>query len=168
MKIESKEIKLVPIDEIRPRDDNPNRHPEEQLQRLEKIIKYQGFRSPLVVSNQSGFLVSGHGRLDVAKRLGFKELPVIFQDFENEDAEYAHVVAENSIASWSDLDLSLINLEIPSLGPDFDIEMLGLKDFKIDPVELENSSAELDTDSFDNFDHACPKCGFEWNDDTTP
>lgn len=143
MKIESREIKLIPIDEIRPREDNPNRHPEEQLQRLEKIIKYQGFRSPLIVSNQSGFLVSGHGRLDVAKRLGFKELPVIFQDFENEDAEYAHVVAENSIASWSELDLSLINLEIPNLGPDFDIEMLGLKDFKIDPVEkLEPGSDE--------------------------
>lgn len=30
--------------------------------------------------------------------------------------------------------------------------------------ELKNSSQEMDINSFDNFKHECPKCGFEWDD----
>ena len=33
-----------------------------------------------------------------------------------------------------------------------------------DEKEINNTSKELDLDSFDNFDHTCPKCGFEWDD----
>ena len=58
-----------------------------------------------------------------------------YQDYENEDQEYADVVSDNSIASWAELDLSLINLEVPSLGPDFDIDLLGIKNFEIEPAD---------------------------------
>jgi len=84
MEIKSKQIELVPIEKIIPNPKNPNKHPQEQIDRLAKIIDFQGFRVPLIVSNRSGFLVSGHGRLDCAKSLGVKELPVMYQDFENE------------------------------------------------------------------------------------
>lgn len=133
------EIKWLPIKELKPNPKNPNKHPEEQIERLAKIIRYQGWRSPIIVSNQSGYIVAGHGRLEAAKKLGFTTVPVQYQDFENEDQEYAHMTADNAIASWADLDLSGINLEVPNLGPDFDIEFLGLKDFKIDAFENEQT-----------------------------
>lgn len=65
--IEAKEIKLVPIDKLKPNPLNRNSHPKNQIKRLEKIIKAQGFRSPIVVSNRSGLIVAGHGRLQAAK-----------------------------------------------------------------------------------------------------
>lgn len=45
------------------------------------------------------------------------------------------MVADNSIASWAELDLALINSEVPDLGPDFDINMLGLEDFTLEPAD---------------------------------
>lgn len=136
MKIRSEEIKMVPIEQIIPNPKNTNKHPPEQLERLKKIVEFQGFREPLVVSNRSGFLVCGHGRLEVAKSLGAKELPVIFQDFENEAMEFAHMTADNEIARWAKLDEELLKEELKTLNLE-DIENLGIFDLSfLDEVEV--------------------------------
>lgn len=129
MEIKSKEIRMVDIDSVIPNPKNPNKHDSKQIERLCKLIKNTGFRNPLVVSNQSGFLIVGHGRLESAKNLGMKEVPVIFQDFKNEADEYAYMTAENAIGSWSELDLDLINSEIVNFE-DLDLDLLGIEDFK--------------------------------------
>jgi len=136
MEIRSKEITLVKVDDIKPNPKNRNIHSEEQIKRLAQIIDYQGFRDPLIISNLSGFLNSGHGRLEAAKLIGLTHVPVMYQDFENEDQEYASMVSENSIASWAKLDLSGINADLPDLGPDFDLDLLGIENFSLDPSEL--------------------------------
>ena len=53
-----------------PNPNNPNRHSDEQIRLLAGIIKHQGWRWPIKVSNRSGFMVSGHGRLLAAHKLG--------------------------------------------------------------------------------------------------
>lgn len=58
---------LVPIDDLRPHPKNPNRHSPEQVTRLAKILKYQGWRVPIKVSTTSGYITSGHGRLLAAR-----------------------------------------------------------------------------------------------------
>src|SRR5690554_5595895 len=96
-------ITWVDINELKPHKDNSNRHPKEQIERLAKIINYQGFRSPIVVSNLSGFIVSGHGRLEAAKKLGLTKVPVSYQDFEDAKMELAHLNADNAIALWAEI-----------------------------------------------------------------
>ena len=71
-----------------------------------------------------------------------KEFPVVYQDFENEEAEYAFLQADNAIALWAELDFSGINSDIADLGPDFDIDMLGIKNFTIDVSEKVNRGDE--------------------------
>lgn len=137
MNIQSKEIKLVPVTDIKPHPRNANKHSKDQIERLAKIIEYSGFRQPLVVSNLSGLLISGHGRLEAAVQLGMNEVPVIFEDFENEDMELQHLTADNATASWAELDLSIVNQLVPELGPDFDLDMLGIKDFVLEPADKE-------------------------------
>lgn len=132
MEIKSKDIKIVSIDSLIPNPKNNNKHPKEQIDRLSKLIKYQGFRNPLVVSTRSGFVLCGHGRIEAAKLAGLKEVPVMFQDFDSEAQEYAYLTSDNSIGSWSEIDLSMVNAEMLDLGPDFDIDMLAIKDFKIE------------------------------------
>lgn len=135
IEIQSKDIKLVPIDQIKANPANRNSHSSEQIDRLAKIIQYQGFRNPLIVSNRTGLVVAGHGRLMAAQKLGLTELPVMYQDFKDSDAEYAAMVSDNAIASWSELDLAGINADMADLGP-MDLELMGLPDFKVDPAEL--------------------------------
>lgn len=128
-------MQWTPIDQLKPNPKNPNKHSKEQIERLAKLIKYQGWRLPIIVSKLSGYIVAGHGRLEAAKHLRLKEVPVAFQDFTDADQEYAFLVSDNSIASWAELDLAGINTDIGDLGPDFDIDLLGIEDFVIEPTE---------------------------------
>lgn len=127
--------KLVKIKDLQSHPKNRNKHPEDQISRLASIIKYQGFRYPIKVSKLSGYVTSGHGRIEAAKLNGWKEVPVNFQDYDSEEQEYADVQADNAIASWAELDLSGINSDIGELGPDFDINLLGIKDFVVEPAD---------------------------------
>lgn len=157
IKIDPSKLVLLPIGEIKPNPKNRNKHPPEQIERLKDLIRFQGFRQPLIVSNQSGWLVVGHGRLEAAKALQMTHVPVIFQDFESPEVEYSFAVSDNSIASWSELDLSGINLDLGDLGPHFDIDMLGIKDFSFDvPVEKEITEKEESTAT----EKECPSCGY--------
>lgn len=135
IEIKASKIVLVPINKLKRKANNRNHHPQEQIEALAEHFKYQGFRNPIIVSNQSGEIVSGNGRYLAAIRAGLKELPVVYQDFESPEQEYAYHVADNGLNLWSELDFSGINADIPDLGPDFDIAMLGLKDFEIEPAD---------------------------------
>lgn len=126
---------LKSIKELKPHPKNRNQHPEDQIKRLAKILKYQGWRYPIKISSRSGFITSGHGRLEAARLNKWDKVPVNYQDYESDEQEYADVQSDNAIASWAELDLSGINADIGDLGPDFDIEMLGLKDFIVEPAD---------------------------------
>ena len=133
---------MVPIDQLVENPKNANIHSEEQIQRLAKIIDFQGFRVPLTVSNRSGFVMAGHGRIEAAKRLGMAELPVIFQDFDNEAQEYAYLVSDNEIARWAKLDVDKFGLDIQDF--EIDIELLGIEDYEA--VEIEVLEPQCDED----------------------
>ena len=111
---------------------------------MAKIIDYQGQRSPIVVSNRSGFIVKGHGRLEAIRKLGWEKVAVDYQDYESEAQEYADMTADNQIAMWAEFDNNMLMSEIPELG-DMDLDMLGIKnipDIKIEELDLEDSEEE--------------------------
>lgn len=87
-----------------PNEKNPNTHPDEQIQLLGRIIRRQGWRAPITVSKRSGFIVKGHGRLASALLEGFKAVPVDYQDYESEAAEFSDLVADNRIAELAEID----------------------------------------------------------------
>lgn len=153
------EVKWVSIYELTPSPKNPNKHSPEQIERLAKILKYQGFRSPIVVSNQTGHIVVGHGRLEAAKLNEWSKVPVSYQDFEDWDQEYAHMVADNAVADWADLDLSSINAELENIGP-LDIDLLGIKDFEVEPLDrFEEPDEKSDPKDKEANLKTCPNCG---------
>lgn len=127
---------LLEPKKLKPHPRNPNKHDKSQIERLIQILMYQGWRYAVKVSKRSGFITSGHGRVEAAILMAWK-VPVVYQDYENEDQEFADIIADNAIASWSRLDFSAINLEIPNFDPSFDIDLLGIKNFKIDVAEKE-------------------------------
>lgn len=153
------DVKWVSINELKPHPDNPNTHSDEQIQTLANILKYQGFRSPLVVSNRSGYITVGHGRLEAAKLNKWTKVPVSYQDYDDYDQEYSHIVSDNAIADWAHLDLAKINAELEKLGP-MDIELLGIKDFEIEPLDKfdEPNEKKEPTDKEGEL-NTCPNCG---------
>jgi len=83
---------------------NSNKHPKKQIEQLSRIMAANGFRSPIVLSKRSGFIVKGHGRLQAAILGGWKQVPVDIQEYENEAAEVADLEADNRIALLAEID----------------------------------------------------------------
>lgn len=123
--------KLIPLNELKTSKHQRNKHPKEQIERLAKIMQAHGVRHPIHISKLSGEICFGHGRLEAAKLNKYKEYPIVYQDFNNDQEEYACVQSDNAIAHWAELDLLLINSDIPKLDPDFDIDLLGIKNFEL-------------------------------------
>lgn len=134
MIVHCKYDRLVPIAELKAHPKNRNKHPQGQIQAMAKVLSYQGWRYPVKVSNLSGFITSGHGRIEAAKANGWTHVPVNFQDYASEEQEYADVQGDNAIAAWAELDLAAINLDLADLGPDFDLDVLGLNNFVLEPA----------------------------------
>ena len=92
---------------------------------LAKILKYQGWRHPIVVSANSGFIVAGHGRLAAAKLNGWLECPVDVQKFDDNAQEIAFLLSDNFIAELAETNEQMLEQLVVELG-DFDHELLGL------------------------------------------
>lgn len=134
-------VKWLAIKELTPHPKNPNKHPKDQIERLAEILKYQGFRQPIVISNRSGYVVAGHGRIDAAKKNKWDKVPVVYQDFDDDAQEYAHLTADNAIAAWAELQIEEIKLEamsIEGMNPD----MLGIKDLSLNDDKYEDKDAD--------------------------
>lgn len=140
--VEQTEWKWLPIRDLRPNPANSNKHSDEQIERLVKLIKYYGWRQPIIISNRSGLIAAGHARLLAAKAMGMSEVPVQYQNFEDDDEERGFLVSDNAIASWAELDLSLINTQLGDFDPGFDLDLLGIKDFTLDMSDKEFGSGE--------------------------
>ncbi len=150
---------MVEVSKLRLHPKNRNKHPESQIERLAEILQYQGFRAPIRVSKLSGFVTGGHGRIAAAKLNGWEQVPVNYQEYASEEQEYADLVADNSIALWAELDLKGIGEDILQFGPDWNIELLGIKDFQLDPPNFapgtEDEQGQLD----EKKPVQCPNCG---------
>lgn len=140
--VRSEKIVMVPLSEIKLNPKNRNKHPKEQIDQLINIIKYQGFRRPVTISNRTGNLSCGEGRYLAAKKLKMEKIPAIYQDYDSEEQEYADGIADNAIDKWADLDLSSINNDFTDMGPDFDIDLLGIKGFEIDVADKYDEETE--------------------------
>jgi len=127
---------LLSINELRPHPDNPNDHTADQIEQLSEIIDYQGWRVPIIKSNQSGYIASGHARWMVAQRMQWSEVPVVCQDFESEEQEYLFVVSDNAIATQSEINMAMVNLKVTEIGP-FPVKLLGFKNYVVDMSEKE-------------------------------
>jgi len=101
--------KMVPLAELSENPRNPNRHPLDQIELLAAVIEANGWRSPIIVSNQSGFIVKGHGRYEAAKRLAALTVPVEYQDYVTEAEEWSDMIADNRIAELANIDIAALN-----------------------------------------------------------
>jgi hypothetical protein len=119
-------LRLADVTSLIPNPRNPNKHGDTQVALLAKIIRHQGWRAPITISRRSGFVVTGHGRLEAAKLLQVAEVPVDEQDFATEADEWAHLIADNRIAELADADRAMLRDLAEELDTgDFDMDLTG-------------------------------------------
>ena len=142
--VHCKHTKMEDVVNLVPHPQNPNKHPDKQIALLAKIIRNSGWRSPIVVSKKTGFIVSGHGRLEAAKLLNVQNVPVDVQEFASEADEYAHLVADNRIAELSGLSDDKLSELLSGLSDQgYDMELTGFGDDEVSKLlELKQEDVE--------------------------
>ncbi len=126
------QIKTVTVDKLIPYVRNSRTHSDAQIAQIAASIKEFGWTNPILVDAENG-IIAGHGRLMAARKLGYKEVPVIELKDMTETQKRAYVIADNQLALNAGWDFSLLSLEVADLKDnDFDLDLLGF-----DPKELE-------------------------------
>jgi len=157
----------MPIEQIKPYKKNPRKN-EKAVPEVVKSLKEFGFRQPLVVDS-SMVLIVGHTRLLAAKELGLATVPVHIASTLTPAQVRAYRIADNRSHDKSEWDVTLLNEELGELfemDEKFDIEFMDFGDFgpgEEKEKEIKEGSKELDEEEFSEFDHKCPKCGFEYD-----
>lgn len=126
---------------LKPNPKNPNKHSVEQLAMYAKVILHQGFRRSIVVSNQTGLVVTGHGALATALKRGWQKVPVDYQDFASPQDELAHLLADNKLPQLSELneeEARAIEKDLADEG--FDLELTGMD---LSEIEKFRTSADV-------------------------
>ncbi len=152
--------KIVPCVELIMNPKNPNTHPASQIELLGKIISKTGWRGLITVSNQSGFIVKGHGRLEAAFKAGMEKAPVGYQDYESEAIEHADMVADNRLAELAVRDndkLSELLSELKVL--DIDMELTAYDLNEIDEITNPNMVDPPGSGDGQPKEVECPQCG---------
>lgn len=153
MEINCSHSAIMDLHKIVPNPKNANKHPEEQILRLAKIIDFQGQRSPIIISKRSGFVVKGHGRLEAIKKLGWEKAAVDFQEYDNEAQEYADMIADNEISKWAEFDVLKFKQDFPDFNIT-DLDLFGIENFSLEEGEELTLEDLVSKDEFENFkDH---------------
>ena len=151
--------KLIPVSKWKESPYQTNTHTDEQIEFLARIIREDAIRKPATISTLSGCGATGHGLVAAIKLNGWTEVPVDYQPFDSEDAERAHVTRDNEIAHWAKTDYARVNAMLGDFSPDFDIDLLGIKDFVLEPAEFGEPKEKADPTLKETQLKKCPNCG---------
>jgi ParB-like chromosome segregation protein Spo0J len=116
-------IEYVPIDSIKPYSKNAKLHPAEQIEQIKKSIQEFGFKDAIAVWNNE--VVEGHGRLQAAKELGMKELPIVRLDDLTDEQRRAYALVHNKLTMNSPFDDGILSEELENIL-DIDMSMFDL------------------------------------------
>ena len=140
------ELQQVEVRDLIPYINNAKTHPEEQVIKIAASIKEFGFNAPILVDGDNQ-IIAGHGRLQAAKKIGLKAVPVVVLDHLSEAQKKAYILADNRLGEvgGTEWDMDLVSLELEELqGMDFDLDLTG---FSIDDIAPEETEGLTDEDS---------------------
>ena len=108
-------LQHISINKLIPYTQNNKIHNNEQIKKLAKSIKELWFRAPILV-DENFIILAGHGRLEAAKKLKLKEVPVIQYTDLTEEQKRKYRILDNRLSDLSEYDLDNLKLELQDLN----------------------------------------------------
>lgn len=124
-KLEKQKIQYVRTSSLKPMDRPLKKH--DDVERLIESFNQFGWTVPILVQKGTRRIVAGHGRWLAAKREGMKEVPVIFKDFSEQQAD-AYAIVDNQlteVSPWDPVNLEHHALSLEKEG--YDLSWTGLE-----------------------------------------
>jgi hypothetical protein len=174
-KIKRSQIEEWDIDRLSPYENNAKLHPDSHIEQIANSIEEFTFLDPVAV-DENGEILEGHGRLLAAKKRGDSTIPVIQVTGLSDAQKVAYRLAHNKLTMNTGFDPDMLKLDFEFLqDSDFDLGLTGFGELELsflddepekevnEPYSPKSSTKEVNVDEFE-FDHKCPKCGFQYND----
>ena len=109
------QITLVALDQIKINPHNARVHSKKQIRAISWSIEKFGFTNPIQI-DENNILLAGHGRLEAAKLLGMREIPVVVIRGLTPAQRRAVVLADNRLAEAAGWDREKLSTELLELG----------------------------------------------------
>lgn len=138
-------LERAPIAALKPYTANARTHSKRQIKQIAASIERFGFTNPVLVDDDL-MIIAGHGRVEAARLLGLKDVPVLKLSHLSEAEKRAYVLADNRLAEKAGWDRELLALELQGLiDLNFDVGVIGFEvaevDIILDAAEAANPTA---------------------------
>ena len=128
-------IEILPINKIKPYENNAKLHPKEQVDQIKKSIKEFGNNDPIAI-DENNVIIEGHGRFIALKELKYDEVEIIRLSHMTDEQKKAYILAHNKLTTNSGFDMDVLKLELDDIVDidmtDFGFEISKEMDFNID------------------------------------
>lgn len=182
-------IERRPVAKLKPYANNARTHSPGQVAQLVDSIREWGWTQPILIDVDNE-VIAGHGRLEAAKALGVKDVPVIVARGWTKEQKRAYALADNQLALNAEWDTSMLAIELgelqlagfavegigfspdalekmfashdfaPALDPETDTRAVTDQDIERAGERLENKFVDSSKQSIANI--TCPHCGQEF------
>jgi ParB-like chromosome segregation protein Spo0J len=143
-------ITQVPISELRPDPGNPRRISDDELESLTRSIREFGLVDPIIARREDKTVIGGHQRLIAARRLGLKEVPVVFLDLSPEQARLLNLGLNRIGGTWDQELLARLLAELKEV-PDVDLSLSGFSEDELKKF-LKGLESREKRERLENFD----------------
>ncbi|MEL6727047.1 MAG: DNA methyltransferase [Pseudomonadota bacterium] len=138
-----KGAECLAVTALNPNPRNARTHNKKQIRQIAASIEEFGFVNPVLIDDKAN-IIAGHGRVEAAKLLKLKDVPVLRIEHMSEEQKRAYVIADNQLAlnaGWDDAVLSVELKTLADLG--FYVELTGFDTGDIDKL-IEGLGAEIE------------------------
>lgn len=145
---------------------NSRTHSEAQIGQIQRSIEKFGFTNPILI-DEEGEVIAGHGRLIATERMGMHCVAITHM---TPTQKRAYIIAGSKLAINAGWDEELLSLELGELKEEgVELGLTGFREHELAEIfggsdgALIVGSKELSAADYSEFEHRCPKCGFEFN-----
>ena len=127
LKDQALEISHLPMGELKPDPANPRRISDGELESLTRSIREFGLVDPLIARREDNVVIGGHQRLQAARRLGMKQVPVVLVDLSEDQARLLNLALNRISGTWDQELLAHLLADLNAV-PDVDLSLSGFSD----------------------------------------
>jgi ParB family transcriptional regulator, chromosome partitioning protein len=158
------EIIFKNIEELLNYENNARTHSDDQIDQIASSIREFGFNDVIEVGPDN-VIISGHARVEAAKRLGLKKLPVVVHKHLDGSKRDAYVLAANKIAMNSGWDYDLLKDCLSELTEE-EQKLTGFSEDELSDLLYEEFISPTLVDEDDcpepKKEIECPSCGHKF------
>lgn len=133
----TQEEKVLPIEQLKEFEGNPNAHPQKQVEALARSMKKYGQYYP-VICDEKHTILAGHGKVLALKHLGETTVKVIIMKGLSEKDKKKLVIEDNKIQSMGVISFTRVEEIIKEIG---DSDIIGYDTSYLDVVLAETQEA---------------------------